>query len=134
MKTIKIISIFIIIPCIVLALMYGYNKFDERRTITNSYDQIDYILSFMRNGQLYDYANKIGMKNPDSDIRWYRTDDGVKIEYGYMTMNFPMEEFLSDKCTLQMGKIGITHKFRTTDTGKKLVLMYHDEELERWIE
>lgn len=134
MKALKIIAVFICVPVIILLLMYGYDRFNEQRTITNSYDQIDYILSFMRNGELYDFSNKIGMKNPESDIRWYKTDDGVKIEFGYMTMNFPMEEFLSDKCTLQMGKIGITHKFKKTDTGKKLILLYHDEELERWIE
>lgn len=134
MKAVKVISIFIIVPCAIVLFLWGYDKFQAQRTITNSYDQIEYILSFMRNGELYDYSNKIGMKNPDSDIRWYRTDDGVKIEYGYMTLNFPMEEFLSDNCTLQMGKIGITHEFHKTDTGKKLVLLYHDEELERWIE
>lgn len=134
MKAIKIISVFICIPVLILLVLYGYDKFQQKREITNSYDQIDYILGFMRNGELYDFSNKIGMKNPESDIKWYKTDDGVKIEYGYMTIKFPMEEFLSDKCSYQLGRIGITYKFRTTDTGKKLILLYHDEELERWIE
>ena len=134
MKVLKIMAIFILIPSVIILIMFGYDKFSHKREITNSYDQIEYICSFMRNGELYDYSNKIGMKNPESDIRWYRTDEGVKIEYGYMTIKFPMEEFLTDNCILQMGKIGITNEFRKTETGKKLVLLYHDEELERWIE
>lgn len=134
MKALKIITVFILLPALVLIGMWGYDKFQQQRQITNSYDQIDYILSFMRNGELYDFSNKIGMKNPESDIKWYRTKDGVKIEYGYMTIQFPMEEFLTDNCEYQLGRIGITHKFRATDTGKKLILLYHDEELERWIE
>lgn len=134
MKAVKIITIFVLLPCIIVLAMIGYDKFQQKREITNSYDQITYITSFMQNGVLHDFSNKIGMKNPDSDIRWYKTDDGVKIEYGYMTIKFPMEEFLSEECTTQLSKIGITHKFRTTDTGKKLILLYHDEELERWIE
>ncbi len=134
MKVVKAIAVFVLIPvCIVLG-MTVYDKIQYQRTITNSYDQIEYICSFMRNGELFDFSNKIGMKNPESDIRWYRTDSGVKIEYGYMTMNFPMEEFLTDKCESELGRIGITHKLLKTETGKKLVLLYHDEELERWIE
>lgn len=134
MKAIRTVAIFILIPVAIILGMYVYDNVQQQRTVTNSYDQIDYILSFMRNGELYDFSNKIGMKNPESDIRWYRTDDGVKIEYGYMTINFPMEEFMSDKCTLQLGKIGITHEIRKTSNGNKLILLYHDKELERWIE
>lgn len=134
MKVIKGIVIFVLLPCAIVLGLFCYDRFQQARTITNSYDQIDYICSFMRNGELYDFSNKIGMKNPESDIKWYRTDDGVKIEYGYMTITFPMEEFLTDNCTLQLSKIGITHEFHPTQTGKKLVLLYHDEELERWIE
>lgn len=128
------VFIYIIIPLIAIAAMiigYTYNKLNEKQ---NSYAQIDYILSFMQNGVLNDFSNKIGMKDPETDIKWYLDDDTVKVEFGYMTMKFSTEEFLSDYCKNYIGQIGITSELiKTGENTSKLKLFYNGKEIERWV-
>ena len=90
----------------------------------------------MHNGELNDYANKIGMKNWEEDIKWfYEKDDGVvTIDYGYMKLVFTIEEFNTDNCKRALETIGITSEVVKTKEGtSKLKLYYNGHELERWI-
>lgn len=128
--------IYILIPVVVIIGFFIFKFYSDISTRNNSYSQIEYINSFMRNGKLNDYANKIGMKDWETDIKWfYDKDKGVvKIDYGYMKMTFKIKEFQTDRCQQALGTIGITSKVVKLDNGTlKLKLYYHDQELERWI-
>jgi hypothetical protein len=130
----KGIFIYILIPLVVILGAVVYKVISDKYTITNSYDQIEYINQFMSNGELNDYANKIGMKDWETDIKWYKDDDNVKIEYGYMTLNFTVDELMTDQCKSALETIGITTKLVQTDEGTyKLKLFYNGNELERWV-
>lgn len=132
----KGVIIYIIIPVIIVLGVFVYKFYSDLSTKNNSYEQIEYINSFMRNGQLNDYANKIGMNDWETDIKWFyeKDDKTVRIDYGYMRLTFTLEEFQSDRCQKALGTIGITSKIVKLDDGTlKLKLYYHDEELERWI-
>ena len=128
--------IYILIPFAIIIGFLIFKFYSDKTTQTSSYDQISYINSFMRNGELNDYANKIGMKDWETDIKWfYEKDDGlVKIDYGYMKMTFSIEEFQSERCKQALSTIGITSKIvKLQDGTQKLKLYYNGNELERWI-
>lgn len=128
------IFIYILIPLLIVGGALVYKAVSNSYTKSNSYDQIEYINSFMQNGVLNDYANKIGMKDPEKDIKWYKDGNEVKIEYGYMTMHFTVEEIMTEKCKSALATIGITTKVVKDEEGVAyLKLYYHDEELERWV-
>lgn len=130
------IIIYILIPIVIIIGILIFKLMSGQTTRESSYEQIEYINSFMHNGELNDYANKIGMKNWEEDIKWfYEKDDGlVKIDYGYMRLTFTIEEFNTDYCKRALESIGITSKIIETDEGvKKLKLYYNGQELERWI-
>lgn len=130
------IVFYILIP---IAIVIGFLIFkmgSDQSTRMNSYEQIDYINSFMHNGKLNDYANKIGMKDWKTDIKWYyEKDDGkIKIDYGYMRMTFTIEEFTTEQCKRALSTIGITSDIvKLKDGTQKLKLYYNGQELERWI-
>lgn len=125
---------FVVIPVLAVVIMFIVFLFKNGITRENSYDQIDYIAQFIQNGQLNDFSNKIGMKDPETDIKWYKDGDKVKIEFGYMTMDFTVEELQTERCQLALGRIGITTKIiKTKDGPRKLHLYYNGKELERWV-
>lgn len=128
--------LYIIIPVLIILGAIVFKIMSDNTTEKSSYDQIEYINSFMHNGELNDYANKIGMKDWEKDIKWfYEKDKGiVKIDYGYMKLTFSMEEFQTDNCKRALESIGITSKIVKTKEGTaKLKLYYLGKELERWI-
>lgn len=128
--------IYILIPFAIIIGFIVFKFYSDRTTLTSSYDQIAYINSFMQNGELNDYANKIGMKDWEQDIKWfYEKDDGfVKIDYGYMKLSFTIEEFHTPQCQQALATIGITSKIvKLQDGTQKLKLFYNGNELERWI-
>ena len=63
--------IYILIPFAIIIGFLIFKFYSDKTTLTSSYDQIAYINSFMQNGELNDYANKIGMKDWEQDIKWF---------------------------------------------------------------
>lgn len=128
------IIVYILVPVLIVCAIIYYNFMSRTSGINNSYNQVNQIKEHMQGGELIDYGNQIGMKDPDEDIRWYKEDDNIKIEFGYMLMNFPMEEFMSTKCTNELNAIGITHKVVKDENGDPtLKLYYMGVELDRWV-
>ena len=127
--------VYIIVPVLIVLGMFVYFKYSSAFKQENTYDQIAYIRSFYRNGVLNDYANKIGMKDPETDLKWYKEDDSIKIEYGYMLLTFTTEEFLSEKAEVALAEIGITREVKVNkkDGTKKLKVYYNGKEIERWV-
>lgn len=133
------IKVYLLIPAVILIgfmIFFIASKIQGRN---NAYSQIANIRQYIRNGELQDYSNQIGMKDPETDIRWFKDDDEIEIVFGYMDMHFKIDEFLSDYCQSQLGSIGITSKVITStdkETGEKkskLKLYYNGKELERWV-
>lgn len=130
------IILYILIPVIIILGAVVFKFMSDNTTRQSSYEQIEYINSFMHNGELNDYANKIGMKNWEEDIKWfYEKDDGIiKIDYGYMKLTFTIEEFNTEPCKTALQSIGITSDIVKTKEGTmRLKLYYNGQELERWI-
>ena len=130
------VILYLLIPFAIIIGILVFKVMSDNTTLESSYEQIEYINSFMHNGELNDYANKIGMKNWEEDIKWfYEKDDGVvTIDYGYMKLVFTIEEFNTDNCKRALETIGITSEVVKTKEGiSKLKLYYNGHELERWI-
>lgn len=121
-------ALVIICSCVYL-MWYINNK-------NSTYENIDYIRGFMTSsGTLNDFSNKIGMHDPEKDLKWFMTDKTVRIEFGRIVMEWEKDEFLSDDNLTHLSTIGITADVQTDkDTGKKkLHLYYQGTEMERWI-
>ena len=126
---------YVLIPCaLVLAvtaiyLIWYINQ--QRSTIAN----IEYIKGFITSsGKLNDYQNKIGMHDPQKDIKWYKTDDEIRIEFGRIYLTWEPAEFYRQENLDNLSAIGITTKIKSDENDKKtLHLYYQGEEIERWV-
>lgn len=100
-----------------------------------TYEHIDYIRSFMTSsGKLNDYQNKLMMHNPATDIKWYKTDDEIRIEFGNVILTWEPKDFYKQENLDHLGTIGITAQVTEEKDGtKRLRLYYMGEELERWV-
>ena len=134
----KKIFTYVLIPVIIFLGVIFYGYLDKQFDIKSSYEGAAYIKSFRTaSGKINDVSNKIGMNNPDIDFKWFLEDDKtVRIEFGYITMTFPMEEFVTENCKKVMNDIGITWKLQPIDYngGTKLLMYYNGQEMERWLE
>ena len=133
----KKLWLYVILPVLLLVgvLVFGYYK--KQFDIKSSYEGAAYIKSFRTSsGSINDVSNKIGMKDPNIDFKWFMDEKkNIRIEFGYITMTFPLEEFMTDYCKSVMEGIGITYKLAKEDDGTaKLVLFYNGKEMERWLE
>lgn len=123
------------LPILLVLIGVIYWFVSDKSNVKTSYDAIDYIKSFMTSsGKLNDYNNSLGFKDPEVDFKWYYDSKNVKIEFGYINMKFPIEEFMSDKCTYALSQIGITWDTIKKDDGKHLRIFYLGEEMPRWLE
>lgn len=130
---------FILIPVFIICIILVIFVIAKIQNRNNAYSQIANIRKYVKNGELNDFSNQIGMKDPDTDIRWYKDGDDIEIVFGYMDMHFTTEEFFSDYCKQQLGSIGITYKLigyedkETKETRYKIRMFYNGKELERWV-
>lgn len=124
-----LIPIMIVLIAEVAYLAWYINQ--KNSTVTN----IDYIKSFMSSsGKLNDYQNKIGMHDPKTDIRWYKTDDEIRIEFGRIYLTWEPEDFYLEENLQHLETIGITTKIKKNKEGiKTLHIYYMGEEIERWV-
>ena len=85
-------------------------------------------------GELRDYSNKLGMHDPETDIKWYKTDKEIRIEFGRIFMTWEPEVFYSQEVQDQLATIGFTTDIKKDSDGtKRLHLYYRGEEVERWV-
>lgn len=134
----KVIT-YIVVPVLLVLGVIVYGAIDYKFDIKSSYEGIAYIKSFRSaSGQINDVSNKIGMKDPEIDFKWFlEKDKDVRIEFGYITLTFPMEEFLTEQCKKSLESIGITYKLEPKKEDKsvsKLRVYYNGKEMERWLE
>ena len=124
-----LIPIMIVLIAEVIYLVWYINK--QNSTYTN----IEYIKGFMSSsGQLNDYQNKIGMHDPKTDLKWYKTDDEIRIEFGRIFLTWEPEDFYKQENLDQLQTIGITTKIKKDSAGTKTLHIYYmGEEIERWV-
>lgn len=127
---------YILIPCglVIIASCIYLIWFNIQQQST--YKNIQYIKSFVTSsGKLNDYQNKIGMHDPETDIKWFKTNDEIRIEFGRIYLTWEPEDFYKEENLEQLATIGITTKIKEDDKSgsKTLHLYYHDKELERWV-
>lgn len=126
---------YIIWPCLIVmvgSLIYLVWFVNNQNA---TYNHILYIQSFMTNsGKLNDFQNKLGMHDPETDIKWYKTDDEIRIEFGYITLTWEPKDFFQQENLELLQTIGFTTEIVTDDEGNKILKLYYmGEELERWI-
>lgn len=126
---------YVLIPCTIVLIgtviyMVWYMNMQK-----STYKNIEYIKGFMTSsGKLNDFSNKIGMHDPKTDIKWYKTDDEIRIEFGRIFLTWEPKDFYNEENLTQLSTIGITTEIKTDKEGKKtLHLFYMGEEIERWV-
>lgn len=126
---------YILIPCAIVViatcvyLIWYVNN--QNSTETN----IEYIRSFMTSsGKLNDYSNKLGMHDPETDIKWYKTDDEIRIEFGRIYLTWEPADFYKQENLDALSTIGFTIDIKKDSDGNKVLhLYYNGEEVERWV-
>lgn len=128
MKTIIMPCVIVIIASCVFLIWWIAHR-------NSTYENIEYIKSFMSSsGELRDYSNKIGMHDPATDIKWYKTEDEIRIEFGRIYLTWEPADFYNENNLKQLETIGITTKIIADANGNKVLhLYYHGVELERWV-
>lgn len=126
---------FIVIPCCMVIVASGIYLAYYTNGQNSTYRNIEYIRSFMSSsGQLNDYSNKLGMHDPDEDIKWYKTKDEIEIQFGRIIMSWEVEDFYNKDNLTALESIGFTTKIiEGKDNVKTLHLYYMGEEVERWV-
>lgn len=126
---------YVVIPCtivLIASLIYLIWYINNKNS---TYENILYIQSFMNNsGKLNDYSNELGMHDPETDIRWYKTKDEIRIEFGRIYLTWEPEEFYAEENLVLLSTIGFTIEIREDSDGvKTLHLFYMGKECERWV-
>lgn len=125
----------IIVPCLLVLIASNIFLFWYNNNQNATYEGIAYIQSFIgSSGELNDYQNKIGMRNPEEDIKWFKTEDEIRIEFGRIHLTWEPEKFYEQENLDLLSTIGITTKIKKNKDGvSTLYLYYHGEQLERWV-
>ncbi len=126
---------YIIIPCVIVLIMSCIYLIWYINGQNSTYKSIEYIRSFMTSsGKLNDFQNKIAMHDPATDIKWFKTDDEIRIEFGRIRMTWEPEDFYVKENLELLETIGISIKIKEDADGNKVLhLYYQGEELERWV-
>lgn len=128
------ISKWILLPCLfvmIASLIYLVWFINNQNS---TYKNITYIRSFMTSsGKLNDFSNKLGMHDPKEDIKWYKTDDEIRVEFGRISLTWEPEKFYEQKNLELLSTIGITIDIKEENGLKVLHLYYNGEEIERWV-
>ena len=127
---------YVLWPClIVIVASLGFLIWYINRQ-NSTYEHILYIRSFMTSsGKLNDFQNKLGMHDPETDIKWYMDKDNIEIDFGYIILTWEKEDFFQEDNLTLLSTIGFTTEITETKDkkSKTLHLYYMGEELERWI-
>lgn len=127
---------YIAAPCILVLIASCIFLFWYNNNKRSTYENIDYIRSFMTsNGRLNDFQNKLGMHDPATDIKWFKTEDEIRIEYGRIVLTWEPEDFFTEDNTEHIATIGFTYdiKYEGIERIPTLHLYYCGEEVERWL-
>lgn len=119
--------VIVIIASLIFLIWYNNNQ-------NSTYRNVQYIRSFMTSsGKLNDFQNKLGMHDPATDIKWYKTEDEIRIEFGRIFMTWEPEDFYTAENLELISTIGFTIDIKEEDGMKVLHLYWNDKEVERWI-
>lgn len=126
---------YVLVPCMIVLIgtvIYMIWYMNNQRS---TYKNIEYIKSFMTNtGKLNDFSNKIGMHDPEKDLKWFKTDDEIRIEFGRIILTWEPKDFFEEENLTQLSTIGITVKVKEDKNGQKTMhLFYMGKEIERWV-
>ncbi len=129
------VSKFVIIPCVIVLIASCIYLIWYLNNQNSTYNNILYIRSFMNSsGKLNDYSNKLGMHDPETDIKWYKTKDEIRIEFGRIFLTWEPEEFYKEDNLTLLSTIGFTIEIKEDSNGvKTLHLFYMGKECERWV-
>ena len=127
-KSVIIPCVFVIVGTCIFMIWWINNR-------NSTYTNIDYIRSFMTSsGKMNDYQNKIGMWDPETDLRWYKTDKEIRIEFGRIVLTWEPEDFYTQDNFDHLATIGIEVKIKENKDGTKVLEMYYQgNKMERWI-
>lgn len=124
----------IVAPCIICLIASCIYFIWTINNQNSTYENIGYIKSFMSSsGKLNDYSNKLGMQDPKEDIKWFKTDKEIRIEFGRISLTWKPENFYTQENLELLESIGFTIEIKETADGKVLHLYYRGEEVERWV-
>lgn len=134
MDTMKIMR-YIIIPCAIVFIGTAIYLIWYINRQNSTYANIEYIQGFVTSsGKLNDFQNKIGMHDPETDIKWFKTNKEIRIEFGRITLTWEPEDFYDQHNLDMLATIGITTKIKKSADGRQTLHIYYlDQELERWI-
>lgn len=125
---------YVILPCFIAFIVSCVYAFWYTNNQNSTYTNIEYIRSFMTSsGRLNDFQNKLMMHDPKEDIKWYKTDDEIRIEFGCIPLTWKPEDFYAEENLAALETIGFTIDIKTQSSGKKLYLYWNGEEVERWV-
>lgn len=123
--------VWIVIPLVFFGLGYLFWNVWDGNTKVSTEANMKFIIDHCNGaGKLIDFQREICVESVD-DIKLFVEKNNVKIEYGKIVLEWPLEEFVSPELTGQLERIGIT-RYKDAETGRLLVF-YHDEEVERWV-
>jgi len=126
---------YIIIPCMLVMIASCIYLIVFINNKNSTLSNIEYIRSFMSSsGQLRDYSNKIGMHDPAKDIKWYKTNKEVRIEFGRIFLTWEPDEFFKQDNLDRIATIGFTVEYVKSKSGyEEMKLYYQGVEVERWV-
>lgn len=124
----------ILIPCVICIICSCIYLIWYINSQNSTYENVAYIRSFMTSsGKLNDFSNKLGMQDPKEDIKWFKTDDEIRIEFGRIFLTWEPEAFYQQENLDLIATIGFTIDIIEEDGVKVLHLYYRGEEVERWV-
>lgn len=121
----------IVLPVLFFSIGFIFWKNWDSNTGTSTRDNVNFIIEhFNSQGKLVDYQREICVSSVD-DLKLFVEKGNVRIDYGIITLVWPMEEFVSESWDSDLARIGIT-RYKDKETGR-LRVFYYDEEIERWV-
>lgn len=126
---------YVLIPCTLVLIASLVYLIWYLNTQNSTYSNIEYIRSFMSNsGTLNDYQNKLGMHDPETDIKWFKTDKEIRIEFGRVYLTWEPADFYKEENLNALESIGFTIDVKKGKDGvSTLHLYYHGVEVPRWV-
>lgn len=124
-----------ILPAAIMTIALSVFLFWKSNNYNATAEHIEYIRSFMTTpGKLNDFQNKLGMHDPETDIKWFREKDEIRIEYGRIILTWLPEEFFTEETQEQLGSIGFSYDIKKIKGVQTFILYYNGKEIERWVE
>lgn len=126
---------YVIVPCVIVLIASLVYLVWFINTQNSTYKNIMYIREFMTSsGTLNDFQNKLGMHDPATDIKWFKTDKEIRIEFGRIYLTWEPADFYKPENLELLGTIGFTTEIKKSKDGvQTLHLYYQGEEIPRWV-